>query len=40
MGKVLEFLLTHRLEKHVKTQSGLALNQYEFRSGLSTDDAV
>lgn len=40
MGKVLEFLLVQRLEAHMKNQGGLALNQYGFKSGLSTDDAV
>lgn len=40
MGKVLEFLLAWKLETHVTSRGGLAENQYGFRSGLSTDDAV
>lgn len=40
LGKVLEHLLAQRLEAHVKARGGLARNQFGFRSGMSTDDAV
>lgn len=40
VGKVLEFLLARRLEAHIGSKGGLAPNQYGFRKGLSTDDAI
>jgi len=40
LGKLLEHLLAQRLEAHVKARGDLAGNQYGFRSGMSTDDAV
>jgi len=40
IGKLLESLLTSRLEVHMETQGGLSSNQFGFRRGLSTDDAV
>lgn len=40
VGKVLEFLLTRRLEDHMSDSGGLSANQFGFRKGKSTDDAV
>jgi len=39
-GKILEFLLARRLEEHIEGTGGLSHNQYGFRKGRSTDDAV
>jgi len=39
-GKILEFLLARRLEEHSEGTGGLSCNQYGFRKGWSTDDAV
>lgn len=39
-GKVLESLLARRLQEHIDTRGGLCPNQYGFRKGASTDDAV
>lgn len=40
VGKVLESLLSQRLEDHITRKGGLSPNQYGFRKKLSTDDAV
>jgi len=40
VGKVLESLLSRRLEDHITRRGGLSPNQYGFRKKLSTDDAV
>jgi len=40
VGKVLEFLLARRLENHMSDRGGLSANQFGFRKGKSTDDAV
>lgn len=40
VGKVLEFLLARRLEDHMSDGGGLSANQFGFRKGKSTDDAV
>ncbi|KAL4142128.1 hypothetical protein QTP88_004645 [Uroleucon formosanum] len=40
VGKTLEFLLARRLEDHMSDSGGLSANQYGFRKGKSTDDAV
>lgn len=40
VGKILEFLLARRLEDHVSNSGGLSVNQFGFRKGRSTDDAV
>ncbi|KAL4083919.1 hypothetical protein QTP88_029235 [Uroleucon formosanum] len=40
VGKILEFLLARRLEDHMSDSGGLSANQYGFRKGKSTDDAV
>jgi len=40
VGKMLEFLLTRRLEDHISSRGNLLPNQYGFRKNLSTDDAV
>lgn len=40
MGKVLEYLLSIRLKAHVDATGGLSANQFGFRKGRSTDDAV
>lgn len=40
VGKMLEFLLTRRLEDHITSRSNLSPNQYGFRKNLSTDDAM
>lgn len=39
-GKLLESLLTRRLEKCINDNGGLYPNQYGFRKGMSTDDAI
>ncbi|CAI6360351.1 unnamed protein product [Macrosiphum euphorbiae] len=40
VGKMLEFLLTRRLDDHITSMGNLSPNQYGFRKKLSTDDAV
>lgn len=40
LGKVLEFLIANRLEKFIISKGGLSANQYGFKKGRSTDDAV
>jgi len=40
VGKVFEFLLARRLEDHMSDSGGLSANQFGFRKGKSTDDAV
>lgn len=40
MGKLLENLIKHRLEGELATKMGLSMNQYGFRSGRSTTQAV
>ncbi|KAL4132686.1 hypothetical protein QTP88_009804 [Uroleucon formosanum] len=40
VGKILEFLLARRLEDYMSDSGGLSANQYGFRKGKSTDDAV
>jgi len=40
VGKILEFLLARRLEDHMSERGGLSANQFGFRKGRSTDDAV
>lgn len=40
LGKILEFLISKRLEEAARTNSGIARNQFGFRKGMSTDDAV
>ncbi|CAI6363639.1 unnamed protein product [Macrosiphum euphorbiae] len=40
VGKMLEFLLTRRLEDHITSRGNLSPNQYGFRKNMSTDDAV
>lgn len=40
VGKLLESLLTRRLEESIFRNGGLSPNQFGFRKGLSTDDAI
>lgn len=40
ISKTLEFLVKTRLEAHLEYMGGLSSNQFGFRSGCSTDDAV
>lgn len=40
VGKMFEALLASRLDAHIASRGGLATNQYGFRKGRSTDDAV
>lgn len=40
ISKILEYLLKTRLEAHIALRGGLSDNQFGFRSGRSTDDAV
>lgn len=41
VGKILEFLLIHRMEGHMAAaEIGLSESQFGFRSGRSTDDAL
>lgn len=40
MGKLLERLITNRLEKEIESKGGISENQYGFRKGRSTIDAV
>lgn len=40
VGKLLESLLTHRLEEFISSNGGLSPNQFGFRKGMSTDDAI
>jgi hypothetical protein len=40
VGKLLESLLTKRLEEFISLSGGLSLNQFGFRKGMSTDDAI
>lgn len=40
VGKMLEFLLSRRLDDHISSRGNLSPNQYGFRKNMSTDDAV
>lgn len=40
VGKLLESLLTRRLEESISSNGGLSPNQFGFRKGMSTDDAI
>jgi len=40
VGKVFEAILVGRLEEHIESRGGLSPNQYGFRKGKSTNDAV
>lgn len=40
IGKIFEALLATRLSAHITEMGGLASNQFRFRKGRSTDDAV
>lgn len=40
VGKLLESLLTRRLEESISSHGGLSPNQFGFRKGRSTDDAI
>jgi len=40
VGKLLESLLSRRLEEFISTNGGLSPNQLSFRRGRSTDDAI
>jgi len=39
-GKMLEFLLTRRLDDHITWRGNLSPNQSGFQKNMSTDDAV
>ena len=40
MGKLLEEMILQRLQGHMVRENGLSENQFRFRKGRSTDDAI